>query len=36
MVVDEVDIIGLKAIVKCSGYVTQNDGKAYNNTYNNK
>jgi len=27
MVVDEVDIIGLKAIVKCSGYVTQNDGR---------
>jgi uncharacterized protein len=31
MVVDEVDIIGLKAIVECSGYATQKNGRPYNN-----
>jgi len=31
MVVDEMDIIGLKAIVECSGYATQKSGKPYNN-----
>ena len=33
MVVDEVDIIDLKAIVECSGYATQKNGKPYNNKY---
>jgi hypothetical protein len=31
MVVDEMDIIGLKAVVECSGYATQKNGKPYNN-----
>jgi hypothetical protein len=31
MVVDEMDVIGLKAIVECSGYATQKNGKPYNN-----
>jgi hypothetical protein len=31
MVVDEMDIIGLKAIVECRGYATQKSGKPYNN-----
>jgi hypothetical protein len=31
MVVDEMDIIGLKAIVEFSGYATQKSGKPYNN-----
>jgi hypothetical protein len=33
MVVDEMDIIGLKAIVECSGYATQKNGKPYNNKW---
>jgi uncharacterized protein len=31
MVVDEIEIVGLKAIVECSGYATQKNGKPYNN-----
>lgn len=29
--IDEMDIVGLKAIVKCSGYATLKNGKPYNN-----
>lgn len=31
MIVDEIDIVGLKAIVKCSEYAMQKNGRAYNN-----
>jgi hypothetical protein len=31
MVVDEVEIVGLKAIVESSGYAMQKNGKPYNN-----
>ena len=33
MVVDAMDIIGLKAIVEYSGYATQKSGKPYNNKW---
>jgi len=33
MVVDELDIVGLKAIVECSGFATLKNGKPYNNKY---
>ena len=31
MEIEEMDIIGLKAIVEASGYATQKNGKPYNN-----
>lgn len=33
MVVDEIEIVSLKAIVECSGYATQKNGKPYNNKW---
>ncbi|KAE9365825.1 hypothetical protein N431DRAFT_385746 [Stipitochalara longipes BDJ] len=33
MVADEIEIVGLKAIVECSGYATQKNGKPYNNKF---
>ena len=33
MVVDEFEIVGMKAIVECSGYAIQKNGRPYNNKY---
>ena len=31
MRIDELDVVGQKAILECSGFATQKNGKPYNN-----